>query len=48
MRVMRHLRHRRLRIAIALAVVMGAIAVPLAVIGFASAGDDNSLTAVAK
>jgi hypothetical protein len=47
MRVMRHMRQRRLRIAIVLPLVVGAIAVPLAVIGFASAGDDHSLTAVA-
>ena len=46
MRAMRHMRHSRLRIAIVLPLVAGAIA--MAVIGFASAGDDNSLTAVTK
>ncbi|MGZ8702911.1 MAG: hypothetical protein ACXWZY_11560 [Gaiellaceae bacterium] len=47
MRAMRHMRHRRMRIAIALPIVVGAIAIPLTVIGFASAGDERSLTAVA-
>ena len=47
MRAMRQMRHRRLRIAIVLPLVVAAIGIPLAVIGFASAGDDHSLTAVA-
>ena len=47
MRRMRQMLHGRVRIAVALSLVAAAIAVPLAVIGFASAGDDRSLTAVA-
>jgi hypothetical protein len=48
MRHMLNKRHRRLQIAVALPLVVAAIAIPLAVIGFASAGDDRSLTAVAS
>jgi hypothetical protein len=39
--------HRRGRIAVVVALVAAAIAIPLGVIGFASAGDERSLTAVA-
>ncbi len=48
MRSMRQMIHGRLRIAVAVSLVAAAIAVPLAVIGFASAGDDRPLTAVAS
>jgi hypothetical protein len=38
----------RLRIAVAVVIVAAAAAIPLSIIGFASAGDEHSLAAVAK